>query len=147
MISLSTTTIDVPAVLEAISTPESGGIDVFIGTVRNQSKGKSVQRLEYSAYVPMAEKLMAQIEGEIRDRWPVHRVVLIHRIGSLEIGDVAVVTAISSAHRRDAFEACRYAIERIKSVVPIWKKEFGENGHTWVEGIHETGVSTEVKNM
>jgi molybdopterin synthase catalytic subunit len=137
MVSISTLPIDVGSILKEVSTPESGGIDVFVGTVRNHSRGKHVIRLEYSAYVPMAEKLMAEIEEDIHRRWPVHHVALIHRIGSLEIGDIAVVTAVSSAHRHVAFEACRYAIERVKAVVPVWKKEFAEDGEVWVEGLKE----------
>ena len=137
MVSLSSLPIDVASILNEMKTPESGGIDVFIGTVRNHSKGKKVRQLEYTAYVPMAEKLMASIEQEMRSRWPVQRVVMIHRVGLLEVGDVAVVTAVSSPHRRDAFEACRYAIDRVKSVVPIWKKEYFEDGEEWVEGSFE----------
>jgi len=137
MVSIVTRPINVSSILNEVSTPESGGIDIFVGTVRNHSKGKRVLRLEYSAYVPMAEKLMAEIEGDIHHRWPVHHVALIHRIGTLEVGDIAVVTAVSSAHRHVACEACRYAIERVKSVVPIWKKEFGEDGEVWVEGVSE----------
>jgi molybdopterin synthase catalytic subunit len=134
MVSVTHTTIDVSRVLDGMATPESGAIDLFIGTVRNHSGGRRTQRLEYTAYIPMAEKLLAQIEQEIRQKWDVHNVVIVHRVGMLEIGDVAVVTAVSSAHREEAFAACRYAIDRTKSIVPIWKKEFSEDGEVWVEG-------------
>ena len=123
MIRVTEAAIEPGEILNGVRTPASGGIDVFIGIVRNHSEGKGVEGLEYSAYVPMAEKLMGEIEAEIRARWPVHNVILVHRIGSLKVGDVAVVTAVSSVHRREAFEACRHAIERIKADVPIWKKE------------------------
>lgn len=123
MVDVSTTTIDLAEILERVRTPESGGIDVFVGTVRNHSDGKMVDGVDYSAYIPMAEKLMGEIEAEIRSRWPVHNVILVHRVGSLKVGDIAVVTAVSSVHRREAFEACRHAIERIKADVPIWKNE------------------------
>jgi len=136
MVLVTSAAIDLGGILERVRTPASGGIDVFVGTVRNDSDGKRVVGLDYSAYVPMAEQLMREIEAEIRSRWPVHDVVLVHRVGSLNVGDIAVVTAVSSVHRREAFEACRHAIERIKADVPIWKKELwtkrGEN--TAVEG-------------
>lgn len=134
MVSITQTRIDVGRILAEIQTAESGAIDVFIGTVRNHSAGRRIQRLEYTAYVPMAEKLLAQIEQEIRQKWDVHNVVIAHRVGKLEIGDVAVITAVSSAHREEAFAACWYAIDRTKSIVPIWKKEFSEGGEVWVEG-------------
>ncbi len=123
MVRITGEVIDPATILEQIGSPASGGIDLFVGTVRSHSEGKAVDRLEYSAYVPMAETLMREIESEIRARWPVHNVVLAHRIGTLGIGEVAVVTAVAAAHRREAFEACRHAIERIKADVPIWKKE------------------------
>jgi len=141
VVAVSQTSIDVEQIIRAVSTPRSGGIDVFIGTVRNHSQGKRVRQLEYTAYVPMAEKLMAEIEKEIRGKWIVDGVALVHRIGLLKIGDVAVVTAVSAPHRKEAFEACRYAIDRIKDVVPIWKKEFFEEGLAWVVGQHEIDVN------
>lgn len=134
MVSIAQAPIDVVKILAEIQTAESGAIDVFIGTVRNHSAGRRVRRLEYTAYVPMAEKMLAQIEREIRQKWDVQNVVIVHRVGKLEIGDVAVVTAVSSAHREEAFAACRFAIDRTKSMVPIWKKEFSEDGEVWVEG-------------
>ena len=133
MVSITDNPIDVQSVLEGLRTPQAGAIDVFIGTVRNHSAGRTVHRLEYTAYVPMAERMLARIENETRDRWSVYNVVIIHRIGLLNLGDVAVVTAISSAHRDEAFAACRYAIDRTKSIVPIWKKEYCDDGEMWVE--------------
>jgi molybdopterin synthase catalytic subunit len=140
--AISQTPIDVEQIIRAIATPRSGGMDVFIGTVRNHSQGKRVRAIEYSAYVPMAEKLMAEIEKEIRGKWIVDAVALVHRIGILKIGDVAVVTAISAAHRNEAFEACRYAIDRVKTIVPIWKKERFEEGLAWVVGQHEVDAQS-----
>ena len=137
MVSITQASIDVEEIIREICTPRTGGIDVFIGTVRNHSHGKRVQQLEYSAYVPMAEKLMTDIENEILHRWVVDQVALVHRIGVLKIGDISVVTAVSAPHRHEAFEACRYAIDRVKSVVPIWKKEYYEEGPAWVVGRHE----------
>ncbi len=143
MVAITKEPIDPAALLEQVSSPESGGIDIFIGRVRNHNAGRRVQRLEYSAYVPMAEKILAQIESDIRDRWKVHKVVMVHRIGCLDITDIAVVTAISAAHRNEAFEACRYAIDNIKSLVPIWKKEFFEGGAAWTSAQEGRGISSQ----
>jgi molybdopterin synthase catalytic subunit len=137
MVLVTSSQIDPGRIFADVSTPQSGGIGIFVGTVRNHSGGKRVSQLEYSAYVPMAEKLMAGIEEEMRHKWVLHQIALVHRIGLLNVGDVAVVTAASSAHRNEAFEACRYSIDRIKSVVPIWKKEFYEGGLAWVVGQHD----------
>jgi molybdopterin synthase catalytic subunit len=137
MVSITPSPIIVPALLNAVHTPHSGAVDCFIGTVRNHSHGKRVKAMEYSAYIEMGEKLMAQIEEEMRAQWILHNIALVHRVGLLQIGDVAVVTAVSSSHRAEAFEACRYAIDRIKADVPIWKKEFFEEGQVWVVGQHD----------
>ena len=140
MVALTQSPIDVEKILREIGTPGTGGIDIFIGTVRNHSDGRQVQKLEYSAYVPMAEKLMRDIEDEIMLKWAVEGVVMVHRTGLLGIGDIAVVTAVASPHRQEAFEACRYAIDRVKSVVPIWKKEYFEDGPGWVVGEHGVDI-------
>ena len=142
MVAIQQTPIDVDQIIREISTPRSGGIDVFIGVVRNHSQGKRVRQLEYSAYVPMAEKLMADIEQEIKTKWTIEKVTLVHRIGLLQVGEVAVVTAVSASHRDAAFEACRYAIDRVKAIVPIWKKEYYEEGLAWVVGQHEVDIQT-----
>lgn len=137
MVSLTRQPIDVNSIYNSVRSVRSGGIDIFIGTVRDRSHGRRVKALEYSAYVPMAEKLMAQIEEEMQKQWPLHKIVLVHRIGFLGLGDVAVVTAVAAAHRKEAFDACRYAIDRIKADVPIWKKEHFEEGTEWVVGQHD----------
>ncbi|MDO8672163.1 MAG: molybdenum cofactor biosynthesis protein MoaE [Dehalococcoidia bacterium] len=111
---------------------DDGAVVTFAGVVRGFSKGKKVLYLEYEAYKEMAEKKMAVIGDEIKARWPVDGVAIRHRIGHLEIGDTAVAIAVSSAHRREAFEACQYAIDRIKQFVPVWKKEVWEDGDVWV---------------
>jgi molybdopterin synthase catalytic subunit len=112
--------------------PESGGIDVFIGTVRDATRGKKVLRLEFEAYERMAKKEMQKIAEEVIARWPVQRILFHHRIGVLQVGDVPVVISVSAAHRDAAFEACRYAIDTLKETVPIWKKEIFEDGEIWV---------------
>lgn len=113
-------------------TPEAGGIDVFIGTVRNHTNGKQVLRLEFEAYEAMAISEMQKIVSYATETWPLHRVVLHHRTGSLQVGEVPVIIAVSAAHRDAAFTACRYIIDTLKQTVPIWKKEIFEDGEVWV---------------
>jgi molybdopterin synthase catalytic subunit len=120
--------------LEAVRAPGSGGIVTFIGTVRDLSEGKQVEYLEYEAYEEMALQTLQQVVDETCARWPVNRIAIQHRLGRLEIGDDAVVVAVACPHRAEAFGACRYAIDRLKEVVPIWKKEHGEGGAVWVGG-------------
>ena len=112
--------------------PESGGIDVFIGTVRNTTKGKKVIKLEFEAYEPMAIAEMEKIAKQAFEKWPVQKVLIHHRTGVLEVGDVPVVIAVSAAHRAAAFDTCRYIIDTLKQTVPIWKKEIFEDGEIWV---------------
>lgn len=111
---------------------EAGAINTFIGTVRELTKGRKTLYLEYDAYQSMAEKKLAQIGDEIKEKWRDAVVAITHRIGRLEITDIAVVIAVSTPHRADSFEASRYAIERIKEIVPIWKKEHWEDGEMWI---------------
>lgn len=113
-------------------TPQSGGIDVFIGTVRDATKGRKVVRLEFEAYEPMALKEMEKIAKQAFEKWPVQKLVIHHRVGVLEVGEAPVVIAVSCAHRDAAFEACRFVIDTLKRTVPIWKKEIFEDGETWV---------------
>ncbi|GGB39826.1 molybdenum cofactor biosynthesis protein MoaE [Virgibacillus dakarensis] len=111
---------------------EAGAINTFIGTVREFTKGKRTLFLEYQAYIAMAEKKLCQIGNEISEKWPDAKTAIVHRIGRLELSDIAVVIAVSTPHRNDAFAASRYAIERIKEIVPIWKKEHWEDGTEWI---------------
>ena len=112
--------------------PQSGGIDVFVGTVRDATKGKTVLRLEFEAYEPMALKEMQKIADQAFAKWPVQKLLIQHRTGVLQIGEVPVIIAVSCAHRDAAFEACRYVIDTLKQTVPIWKKEIFEDGEVWV---------------
>src|ERR1700709_2500094 len=112
--------------------PESGGIDVFIGTVRNATKGKKVLKLEFEAYEKMAMAEMEKIAKQAIEKWPVQKLLIHHRTGVLQVGDVPVIIAVSAAHRDAAFEACRYVIDTLKQTVPIWKKEIFEDGEVWV---------------
>lgn len=111
-----------------------GAVVTFVGTVRRHSKGKVIRYLEYDVYPEMAEKKMKEIGAEIKERWGLDNVTIVHRIGRLEIGEASVVIAVGSPHRKEAFAACEYAINRIKQTVPIWKKEVAEDGEAWVEG-------------
>jgi molybdopterin synthase catalytic subunit/molybdopterin converting factor small subunit len=120
--------------LDAVRLSGSGGIVTFVGSVRDVSEGKTVEYLEYEAYEPMAIDAMRRIIAEAKARWPVQAVAIQHRVGRLQIGDDAVAIAVSCPHRAEAFEACRYLIDRLKEVVPIWKKERGEGGEEWVGG-------------
>jgi molybdopterin synthase catalytic subunit len=121
------------AIAAAVDDPGSGGIVIFSGVVRNETGGRSVKFLEYEAHAPMAEGKMREIGETIRSRWPgVKRVAMLHRIGRLEIGEASVLIAVSAAHRHEAFEACRYAIDTLKRTVPVWKKEHFEDGEIWV---------------
>ncbi len=118
--------------IDWVMMPESGGIDVFLGTVRNATKGKRVVRLEFEAYKSMAIKEMEKIADQAFDKWPAQKILIHHREGVLQIGEVAVIIAVSAAHRDAAFEACRYIIDTLKETVPIWKKEIFEDGEVWV---------------
>lgn len=127
--------IDAQSIVTNVALDSSGATVLFLGTVRNNSEVGQVDRLDYEAYVPMAEKRMQEIAEEAKRMWAINRVRIAHRIGELGVGDVSVAVAVSSPHRAEAFDACRYAIERIKRYVPIWKKERLANGHeVWVEG-------------
>ncbi len=124
--------LDVLACISRVKSPQCGGIDVFIGTVRNETKGKKVIRLEFEAYVPMALKEMNIIAEHAIVKWPVDSIIIHHRTGILSVGDIPVIIAVSAAHRDAAFDACRYIIDTLKQTVPIWKKEVFEDGAVWV---------------
>ncbi len=125
--------LSVETAISAVEDAAAGGIVTFTGVVRNESGGRPVKFLEYEGHAPMAEAKLAEIGAAIRARWAgVRRVAIIHRLGRLEIGEASVVIAVSAAHRREAFEACGYAIDTLKETVPVWKKEHFEDGEVWV---------------
>lgn len=124
--------IQVDKVIEKVTRREAGAITTFLGTVREWTKGRRTLYLEYHAYKTMAVKKLSQIGREIQEKWPDTEVAITHRIGKLNISEVAVVIAVSSPHRKAAYEANEFAIERIKQIVPIWKKEYWEDGETWI---------------
>ena len=129
---VTTDPLDAREVEALVSDATSGAIVTFTGTVRDNARGKEVTALHYEAYPPAAEKMLERIVEEIRERWGIERVAIVHRYGLLQVGEASVVIAVSSAHRDEAFAACRYAIERIKEIVPIWKKEHYDDGAVWV---------------
>ena len=132
MLGLTEEPIDITALVDAVADPTCGALVTFAGMVRDHHEGQRVTGLEYQAYRPMAEKCLAELVEETRARWPEVRVAVLHRIGRLEIGEVSVALAVASPHRVEAYEASRLLIERIKVDLPIWKKEFTEEGVVWV---------------
>ena len=134
--------VDIGACIEKVTRPEAGAISTFIGIAREFTNGKRTLFLEYEAYFPMAIKQLAQVGDEIKQKWPEAEVAIAHRIGRLGISDVAVAIAVSTPHRDASFKASRYAIERIKEIVPIWKKEHWEDGSKWI-GDQKENVSYE----
>jgi molybdopterin converting factor subunit 1 len=126
-----------------LKAPEDGAVVVFEGIVRNYGHGKRTRRLEYEAYEPMAIRKMQEIGQEAKEKFHIDRIGMIHRLGRVEIGETSVAIVVTSAHRPAAFEACQYAIDRLKQVVPIWKKEYFEDGAVWAEGEGQTRVLME----
>lgn len=131
-IHITSDQLDAKVCTEAVTYDGAGGIVVFVGTVRNATKGKAVLHLDFEAYEKMALKEMQKIADEAKERWGLHHIVIHHRTGLVPIGEEAVVIACSSAHRKEAFQACEYAIDTLKETVPIWKKEVFEDGEVWV---------------
>ncbi len=141
MIALTHDPIDHHALTEQVRRPHCGAVVAFLGTVRDLTDGKITVALDYEAYPRMAEKKLAEIEADTRDRWPVGDIALVHRLGHLEVGAVSVAVAVSCPHRAQAFEACRHAIDRLKELVPIWKKENWADGVTeWIHPSAERGT-------
>jgi molybdopterin synthase catalytic subunit len=131
MIEITAAPIDHAAVTEQVRSPLAGAVCTFLGTVRELTGDKRTVALAYEAYPEMARKKMAELEDEARRRWPIIALALVHRVGDLELGDVSVVVAVSCPHRHDSFEACRWLIDTLKEVVPIWKRE------CWMDGSEE----------
>ncbi len=133
MIELTRNPIDYTALTESVRSNQAGAVVLFLGTVREMTAGRQTEALDYDAYPEMALAKLAELETEARDRWPVTGVALVHRLGHLDLGEISVAVAVSSPHRPDAFEAGRHLIDRLKEIVPIWKKENYTDGTTeWV---------------
>lgn len=125
--------LDARKLVQAVSTDKDGAVVTFAGTVRGHNQGKKVLFLEYEAYPEMASKMLQRIEDEIYDTWGITHVAIQHRLGRLNVGETSVLVVVGAPHRDDAFAACQYAINRLKKIVPIWKKEIFEDGEVWVE--------------
>ena len=122
------------ALYEQVRKDCHGAVVSFCGVVRNHANGKRTRYLIYEAYEEMAEKQMAEIGCAVKAKWNIEDIAIVHRVGRLEIGEISVLIAVASPHRAEAFAACSDAIDRLKQVAPIWKKEVGEDGEVWVEG-------------
>jgi molybdopterin synthase catalytic subunit len=132
--AITTDPLDVAALLATVDPSGMGAVASFVGLVRDHNQGRRVLHLEYDAYEPLALRGLERILEEARERWPAVHMVIHHRIGRLNIGEASVAIAAASPHRAAAFSACRYAIERIKQIVPIWKHEYFDGGDVWIEG-------------
>ena len=132
MIEITHDVLDPEAVTAKVRKDSNGAVVTFLGSTRDHNSGRKVLHLEYEAYRPMADNQLGRIADEIRQRWAVDDVAISHRLGRLEIGELSLVVSVASPHRKEAFEACQYSIDRIKQAVPIWKKEFFEGGDVWV---------------
>ena len=134
MFKVTTEPLSIDEAYAAVRRDDCGAVALFVGTVRDHHDGKKVVSISYSAFREMAEKEFAKIAAEAAGRWKIGTVYIAHRTGKLEIGDASVVIAVSSAHRAEAFEACRHAIEALKKMAPVWKEEFYETGKAWISG-------------
>jgi molybdopterin synthase catalytic subunit len=134
MFKVTTEPLSIDEAYAAVRRDDCGAVALFVGTVRDHHDGKKVVSISYSAFREMAEKEFAKIAAEAAARWKIGKVYIAHRTGKLEIGDASVVIAVSSAHRAEAFEACRHAIEALKKMAPVWKEEFYETGKAWISG-------------
>ena len=131
MIELTFDTIDYAALTESVRSNTAGAVILFLGTVRELTDGRQTSALDYEAYPEMAERKLGELEVQVRERWPIDQVALVHRLGHLELGEVSVAVAVSCPHRHQAFDAARFLIDELKAWVPIWKKE------TWADGTTE----------
>jgi molybdopterin synthase catalytic subunit len=134
MFEVTPEVLDPQRVVEHVRRDEAGAVALFYGVVRDYNAGRRVLYLEYDAYPEMAENVMRELAGEIKSRWPVTEIAAQHRTGRLEIGETSLLVAVSSPHRREAFEACHAYVDRLKESVPVWKKEVFEGGEEWIEG-------------
>jgi len=134
LVAVTSEPLDADALVACVGAQGDGAVVTFAGLVRDHNQGRQVRFLEYEAYEPLAVRALQRIVDEAGEMWPSARVGAHHRIGRLEIGEASIVIASASAHRGDAFAACRYAIERVKQIVPIWKREHFDGGDVWLEG-------------
>ncbi|MFQ5752634.1 MAG: molybdenum cofactor biosynthesis protein MoaE [bacterium] len=135
MVELISGKISIDKILRQMEDHATGAVVFFLGRVRNHAAGRQVTKMEYHAYAEMALKKMEEIEKEAKRRWPIKKIMMVHRTGQLQLGEISVAIAVASSHRSEAFAACRFAIDTLKETVPIWKKEYFVNGDSWVEGV------------
>jgi molybdopterin synthase catalytic subunit len=126
--------IDIEKLQRSLTRPEDGAVVIFLGTVRNHSRGRNVLFLEYEAYEKMALKKLEEVGTRAKELYPITGITIVHRLGRLEHRDCSVAIVVTSAHRAPALDACHFAIDTLKKTVPIWKKEFYEDGECWIEG-------------
>jgi molybdopterin synthase catalytic subunit len=135
MIALTRDPIDTAAILQQVQHRHAGAVCLFLGTVREVTDNEVTVALSYEAYPPMAEAKLREVEAELRAKWPVQEAALVHRLGRLIVGEISVAVAVCAPHRAEAFEACRYGIDRLKVLVPIWKHDTAADGQQhWVDG-------------
>ena len=140
MIEIKYEALDPEAITDRVRSRSAGAVITFLGTTRDATADRDVLYLEYEAYEPMAEKKLTEVAEEMMDRWPLTGVAISHRLGRLEISDISLVVAVSSKHRENAFEAGQYGVDRLKQIVPIWKKEYFRGGEVWVESPEDVAL-------
>jgi molybdopterin synthase catalytic subunit len=133
MIIITEAELDIESLTNSILGDENGAVNTFLGVTRNSTAGRPVIKLEYECYLPMAQKILEAIRIEALEKWEVSSIAIGHRIGNLGVGETSLVVAVSGPHRSPVFEVCKYIVDRIKEVVPIWKKEFFQDGAVWVD--------------
>ena len=133
MITITETQLDIQSFTDYVLGDQNGAVNTFLGVTRNSTDGRAVVKLEYECYLPMAQKKLEEIKNEAVRKWEISSVAIGHRIGTLDIGETSLVVAVSGPHRAAVFEVCQYIVDRIKEIVPIWKKEFFEDGAIYVE--------------
>ena len=146
MIEITYDALDPAAITDRVRVRSAGAVITFLGTTRDATADRDVLYLEYEAYEPMAEKKLTEVAEEMMDRWPLTGVAISHRLGRLEITDISLVVAVSSQHRGHAFEAGQYGVDRLKQIVPIWKKEYFRGGEVWVESPEDVALRERTRN-
>ncbi len=140
LIRVTPDVLDTNEAVSAVESPRSGAVNVFLGVVRNSNLGRAVNYLEYDAYPAMAEKVMAELADEAKQKFGLEDVAVLHRTGRLEIGEASLLVAVSCGHRAESFEAGHWLVNQIKKRVPVWKKEVWEDGEEWIEGPESMGI-------
>jgi molybdopterin synthase catalytic subunit len=134
LVEITTEPLTIEPFIQHVRRDDCGALALFLGVVRNHSAGRRVLHLEYDSYPEMAERKLREVAEEALARWPIADVAIAHRTGRLEIGETSLLVVVSSSHRREAFAACQHIVDRVKEVVPIWKKEVWDGGESWIEG-------------